>query len=159
MESNMTGMKYYRLTNRLSQRAVAEQIGVSTALIINMEKAYMPTCNSAAYANAAKVFGISLHSLLHGDFDPNTLTENDHARVWGKGVEGKPANCVDAYRRAENLTLQALADRMGLPGKERARLLCKSQNLHWPRYHGSLCRLAEYEDMTLEEFQETYSVS
>ena len=89
---------------------------------------------------------------LLDDYDPALLKDGDRHAY---GRKPKPANNVIAvYRWEENLSLQQLADRMGVTSREWARRICDRSDAS-PKL---LKRLIRFEDISEEEFMRRYAV-
>ncbi len=149
----MNGIRFYRQKNRLAICELSQLAQVSAPVIRSLEKKIQPNTALSIYLRLTDALGITLDELLD-DYDPALLKDGDrhaHART-----KSKPArNPIAVYRRDENLSLQQLADRLGVTSREWARRVCDSKSVR-PQH---LQLLAAYEGVTEDEFLLRYAVS
>lgn len=147
----MNGIRYFRKKNKLAVYELSELSHVSAPTIHSLESTIQPTTALSIYLRLADTLGVTLDELLD-DYDPTLLKDGDRHTYCGNTKP--PRNPIAVYRMAENLTLQQLADRMGVTSREWARRICDGDCVS-----GKLLRrLAAYENMTETEFLHCYAV-
>ena len=147
----MNGIRYFRKKNKLAIYELSELSHVCKPTIHSLEKAIQPTTTLSTYLRLADALGVTLDELLD-DYDPALLKDGDrHAYI---GRQKPPRNPIAVYRREENLSLQQMADRMGVGSREWARRIC-DKTIASPKL---LRRLAAYENVTEAEFLRRYTV-
>lgn len=146
----MTGVEYYRRKCGLTRPALSAKSGLCVATLMNYEQKGIPDHTPVTpLLNLADAFGITLDELLAG-YDGSDLTTTDRAKRHSK--ISSPRNAVSNYRIAHNLRYQELADRLGVGGREAARVICKRETAR--KRH--ILTLALYELLSPEEFLERY---
>lgn len=146
----MTGVEYYRRKRQLTRPALSARSGLSKQTLANYEQKGIPDRTSVPpLLNLADALGVTLDELLT-DYDGSELTTADRIRR-GSKIDS-PRNAVSNYRIAHNLRYQELADRLGVSGRETARVICKRETAR--RKH--ILALCEYENLSPEEFLECY---
>lgn len=148
----MNGIRFYRQKNRLAICELSQLAQVSAPVIRALEKKIQPNTALSIYLRLSDALGVTIDELLD-DCDPALLKDGDrHAYATSKA---KPAcNAIAVYRRDENLSLQQLADRLGVTSREWARRVCDSKSIR-PQH---LQLLAKYEGVTEDEFLLRYAV-
>lgn len=147
----MNAIRFLRKKNKLAVYELSERSQVSAPTIHSLEQAIQPTTALSIYLRLADALGVTLDELL-ADYDPALLKDGDrHAYI---GRQKPPRNPIAVYRREENLSLQQLADHMGVGSREWARRIC-DKTIASPKL---LRRLAAYENVTEAEFLRRYTV-
>ncbi len=147
----MNGIKYFRCKNRMTLSDLDRASGVNISTISKLEKKIEPTTSLDIYVRIASALSVTLDDLLI-DYDDETLQDCDHptAKRKSKNIN----NCLEAYRRYENLTFQQLGVRMGGLSRQRAQMICAADLPN----RKALELLAQYEGISLEEFEQRYAV-
>ena len=147
----MNGIRYFRKKNKLAVFELSELSHVSKPTIHNLEESINPATTLSIYLRLAEALGVTLDELLD-DYDPALLKDGDR---YPYPAKQKPArNSIAVYRRTENLSLQQLADRMGVSSREWARRVCDEEIAS----SKLLRRLAAFEGVTEDEFVRIYAV-
>ena len=146
----MTGVEYYRRKRQLTRSELSTRSGLSKQSLMNYEQKGVPGHTSVSpLLNLADALGVTLDELLT-DYDGSELTTADRIRR-GSKIDS-PRNAVSNYRIAHNLRYQELADRLGVSGREAARVICKRETAR--RKH--ILTLSRYEKLSPETFLERY---
>lgn len=148
---NINGIEYYRLKNHMSLVELSAASGVTYSLVMKLTKEILYTTSLDIYDRISKALGVTVDDLLI-EYSSDDLAAGD--RPVSRRKDSR-CNCIDIYRWAENLPLEELARRMGVSSRERARQVC---NMPIPS-RKNLLRLAEYEDISPEEFERRYAVA
>lgn len=147
----MNGIKYYRCKNRMTVSDLGRASGVNLTTISRLEKKIEPTSSLDLYIRLSEALGVTVDDLLI-EYDGGTLRDGDHPTA--KRQTQKITNCIDFYRREENLTFQQLAARMGGVSRQRAKEVCTAEK---PSLK-TMALLAEHEGISREEFERRYAV-
>lgn len=148
---NMNGIRYFRKKNKLAIYELSKLSHVCKPTIHSLEEAIQPTTALNIYLRLADALGVTLDELLD-DYEPSLLKDGD--RHTDRRNSKLPRNPIASYRMAENLTLQQLANRMGVTSREWARRICDEDFAS----RKLLSRLASFENMTESEFLRRYAV-
>lgn len=147
----MNGIGFYRRKNKLAVYELQNLSHVSAATIHTLETKINPQSPLSIYFRLAEALNVTLDELLD-DYDPALLKDGDRHAY---GRKPKPAgNVIAVYRWEENLSLQQLADRMGVTSREWARRICGRSDAS-PKM---LKRLIGFEGISEEEFMRRYAV-
>ena len=148
----INGMLYWRKKRRLTAAELAEQAGLSCATILGLEHEIRLSTSLTVYKSVADALGVTVEMLLK-DYDSCELKDGENRRKKTRREFGNSA--VAVYCEKHNLTYSQLADRLGLTSRERARQLCQGETASVKH----IKTLAEYEDLTIEDFCELYAVA
>ena len=151
MKNIINGIEYYRLKNHMSYVELSAASGVAYSLILALTKSIKYTTSVDVYCRIAKALSVTVDDLLI-EYSRDDLTAGD--RPVSRRKDSR-CNCIDNYRWAENLPLEELARRIGVSSRERARQVC---NMPVPS-RKNLVRLAEYENLSIDEFEVRYAVA
>ena len=148
----MNGIRFFRQKNKLAIYELSQLAQVSAPTIRALEKKIQPNTSLTVYLRLSDALAITIDELLD-DYDPSLLKAGDrHAYAPAKA---KPArNPIAVYRRDENLSLQQLADRLGVTSREWARRVCDNKIARPQHLH----LLADFEGVTEDEFLRRYAV-
>ena len=147
----MNGIKYWRLKNRMTLAELSDCADITITTVRYLEKKVRDTTTVDIYVRISDALGVTVDDLLI-EYSDDALQDGD--RPVSKHGGTKLINCIAMYRKTENLTLQQLAARMGVSSRERARQIC---NTPMPS-RKNLLKLAEYENLSLQEFEVRYAV-
>lgn len=148
----MNGVKYHRIKKGLTQRELARLSGVSIPTVLNMEQMTCPHgIYGYNYLKIQDVLNVSMDMLIRNDYLDDGLEEQISIPYPSKTEN--PDNCITKYRRMNNLTFKALAQRLGVTSRECARKACAAET----PLQKHLISLATYEDISVGNFIDTYS--
>lgn len=141
----MNGLHYHRLTARLTLKQLAELSHYSWGVLQKLDRRISPSTPSAVIANLAAALGVTMDELLR-TYPDDALSAGDHPAYPPRARQR--GNLLERYRRANNLTCEELAQRLGVGSRQAAQQACVSPKPS--KKH--LRRLAELEGVTTEEF-------
>jgi len=146
----ITGLLYFRRKRRLSRIQLAVMSDIEEITLKRMES-YTAFCHpSHMYMRLAKCLNITVDDLVL-TYPESLLEEGDqHTR---EARSPHPDNIIGRYKFINNLTFHQLAMRLGLKGKESARVVCKRKNAG----NKHVETLARYHGISVEEFRHRYS--
>lgn len=124
---------------------------MSTGTIRALEEELNPRTSLSIYMRLAEALTVTVDELID-DYDPSLLQDGDRHAYAAK--QKSIRNPIAVYRHEENLSLQQLAGRMGVTSREWARRICNEETAS-PKL---LRRLAEFENISEEEFAGRYAV-
>ena len=145
----MTGIKYFRLKNRLTQKELAEKANCQIAVIQRLEQGYSERTRAITLHRIALALDVSLDNLAR-DYDDSQIDEQDRP-IRPTKIKA-PENCIHNYRLAHALTYQELAFRLGIGTSEGSRKVCKREYARQKHVQ----RLAAYEGISESEFSSIY---
>ena len=99
----MTGIKYFRLKNRLTQKELAEKANCQIAVIQRLEQGYSERTRAITLHRIALALDVSLDNLAR-DYDDSQIDEQDRP-IRPTKIKA-PENCIHNYRLAHALTYQ-----------------------------------------------------
>ena len=148
----MTGVKYYRILNKLSREKLAEMTGISIPTLKKMEIATNPSriCTSN-YRKVSLALQVSVRELIRYDFpDPE---DGGPVRAPRKSKVDNKNNCISVFRLKLGMTYQRLADYMKLSSRQRAHQICCDEE-PLTKY---VEMLAHCQNMNVADFIKEYS--
>lgn len=148
----INGILFWRKKRRLTAAELAGQAGVSCSTIRSLEQEIRLSTSLTVYKSVADALGVTVEMLLE-NYDTCALEDGENRRKRARREFGNSA--VAVYCEKHNLTYSQLADRLGLTSRERARQLCQGETASVKHIR----KLAEYEDLTIEDFCELYAVA
>lgn len=146
----MSGVKYHRLKQRLTKRALSKLSGVTESTIKRYEDPeYDPLKMQISKLRAlAEVLHVQIDDLAR-KYDDESLSAGDHHTFSCRTLYND--NPIANYRRMENLTMKQMADRCG----------CSRQNISKActgkgPSKKMIKKLCAYHDITLQTFDQRY---
>lgn len=147
----MNGVRYHRIRRGIPLEKLSVLTGISIPTIRKMETSNEPgTISALNYRKVADVLNVSPDELIRIDFPDDG--DGYPKRVPYPSQTEKLSNCIAIYRRANMLTYQQLALRLGLATRERGRQICSTET----PMAKHLEALAKYEDVSTIEFIQKY---
>ena len=148
----MTGVKYYRILNKLSREKLAEMTGISIPTLKKMEIATNPSRICASnYRKVSLALQVSVCELIRYDFpDPE---DGGPVRTPRKSKVDNKNNCISVFRLKKGMTYQRLADYMKLSSRQRAHQICCDEE-PLTKYVEMLARC---QNMNVADFIKEYS--
>lgn len=146
----INGISFWRKKRRLTVSELSDLAGVSRSTILSLEHGIKASTALTVYKGISEALGVTIAMLLDS-YDECELTEGENRRKRTRREFGSSEIAV--YCTKHNLTYRQLANRLGLTSSERARQLCMADTV--PAKH--IKKLAEYENLTIEEFCELYA--
>lgn len=148
--SHINGVEYYRRKRRLTKLDLAKKAGVSQSCIEDYEsRQALDRCGMEKILRLADALDVTVDQLLE-DHDRKELTLLD--RSFRDSGMHNPKNPLAIYRKVHNLTLDELSERLGGLTRWGTSKICRVENP--PVWH--IRALAQWEDMSVEEFLDTY---
>ena len=146
----MNGVKFFRLKHKLSRGELFERSGVQVQRILHYENDIpIDKMDVAKLRRLADALDTTVGALIQ-EYDDSLLNPGDRYQRPSKSLNGQ--NVIARYRRMENLSLEQLAERMGVLSREHARQLCVSEAAR-DQYVEALCT---YEGISLPAFLVRY---
>lgn len=146
----MNGVKFFRLKHKLSRPELFERSGVQVQRILHYENDLpIDKMDVATLCKLASALDTTLSSLIQ-EYDDALLSPGDRYQRPSKSLNGQ--NTIARYRRMENLSLEQLAERMGVQSREHARQLCNAETVR-EQYVAALCA---FEGISLPAFLTRY---
>lgn len=147
----MNAIRYYRLKHQLTQKALANEVGLSVTTISKYERAARPSGGRGYnYNTISRFFGIPMNELLESKEDTTLLNQAQTLRE--SRTENKK-NRITVYRHAHGLTFKALARLLSKSSRECARQACERE----VPVKEHIITLADHEEISLEEFIAKYT--
>ena len=147
----MNGIEYYRRKRHMTVKDLSAASHVTGDTIRSLEKHIQDTTSLNIYRRLAEALSVTVDELIL-EYSCDDLAVGD--RPTSRRGDSR-CNCIDKYRWEENIPLDELARRMGIGSKERARQVC---NMPLPS-RKNLLKLAEYENISVDEFETLYAVA
>ena len=150
----MNGVKYYRIKNGMTQNELIRRSGISQWALWRMEhtgrESGLHGLMPEYYLRLREVLGVTVDELLREDLPE--VEDNVRVRNMRSSSSDCNENCLAIYRQRHRLTLRELADILHV-SHESVRLA--SQTTGVPQKY--ISRLAEYEGLSENEFQNKYT--
>lgn len=149
----MIGVKYYRMRRGLSREKLSKITGISIPTLGTMEKANEPGSICAlSYRKVADCLNVPIDELIRNDLPDSGDGINKRAPYPSRTENLN--NYISIYRKANMLTFEKLALRLGITTRERARQVC-SVEIAMSKHVEALAR---YENISTIEFIQKYSL-
>ena len=148
-EGCITGIEYHRRKQRMSQKELSKQAGVSKATILNLERRGIGRVSkSSQICRIAGVLNVRVDDLFPWH-KRHELAAGDRGSARAESVN--PHNLLDNYRVRNNLTYREMAARLGV-SCQGAIDVCGRKTVK-DKY---LYRLSCYEGITVDELKKKF---